>query len=173
MTKLSPQKFASLIMVLKKLESNGGRANDQIIWRRPNDTRPSPLGGFFGTTRVNDLASDLSDVKNVDVDTWIRLRRLGREVIVPLQGMNHQPNPPNRFGNTLTINYVIRSNVTKASLRPSTASRLDYFQIVLISLPTTDNICVRFVLKSFLHVSPNEFRSVRLAYRSFSPSLTS
>lgn len=51
-------------MVLKKLESKVGER--QIV--RDNlaalisHSPPSPLGGFFGTTRVNDLASDLSDV---------------------------------------------------------------------------------------------------------------
>jgi len=62
MTKSLPQKFASLIIVLKKLES---KVEERQIVRDNSaalisHSPPSPLGGFFGTTRVNDLASDLS-----------------------------------------------------------------------------------------------------------------
>lgn len=67
---------------------------------------PSPLGGFFGNTWVNGLASDLSDITTVNVGcTLIRVEGL---VLVTVVLRWQQPNPPNRFGDIQRLNYINR-----------------------------------------------------------------
>lgn len=99
-------------MVLKKLESKVGEK--QIV--RDNlaalisHSPPSPLGGFFGTTRVNDLASDLSDVY-----TLVHFLDEDSVKAIVIQGGSDQT----RQIDLVYAEYTHYIGITKTFLRPS------------------------------------------------------